>query len=220
MRMVKAQLESKMKTMWCVIAAFFSAALPSGAIGQAAAQTGAVYLNDGAVIFSNANSDFLTIEVHGESPDIFQKDGCNFVNVNGKTIQFNLVSLSDFLSSGEINTSDEPGILRRHMKFESSYIEKNLKARLDIKAETGKCRNGKAFLVWSFPMPKNRDSVKARLFFTVVTKNHVLILEGIIARDTDYRETFGILEAAMNTLALRQFPVNPIILSDSLNAVK
>ncbi len=181
---------------------------------------GAVYTKEGVTVFSNFENDFFTFEIRGKNPHAFQKGRNFFVNVNDKGFQYNVVSLSGFLSPEEMKNKNDSAVLRKHMNFELKYFEAEVKTRLDVKAENKKSRNGRMILVWSFAMPKQDGNVKKQLIVSTMTKSHVLVLNGIIIKEKDYKETCKILENAMNSLRLQETAIHPEALQVSLKQKK
>jgi hypothetical protein len=177
---------------------------------------GAVCTKNGVVAFSNWENDFFTFQLKGKKSQVRREHGTFVVNLDGRGIQFNVVSLSDFLSSEEMKNKNDSAVLWKHMNFERSYFEEHLKTRLNVKAENKKCGNGRAILVWSFKMPEKKDgNVKKQLFVSTRLKSHVLVLNGIILKESEYKEMFKILENGMSTLLLKDTPINPEGLEDA-----
>ena len=171
---------------------------------------GAVITKEGVMAFSNWENDYFTFELKGKNPQVSKKFGTFLVNLNGKGIQFNVVNVSDFLTPEEIKKCDDSAVLWKHMKFERSYFEENLKTSLAVKAENKKCGNGRPILVWSFKMPEKKDgNVKKQLIVSTVTKNHVLTCNGILLKEKDYKDFYNVLADGMNSLRLEKNPINP-----------
>ncbi len=181
---------------------------------------GTIYTQDGVLVISNMENDFFTFKIRGKNPQAFKKHGNFFVNVNDKGVQYNVVSFSDFLSPEEMKNKNDSAVLQKHMKFELKYFEDKLKIRLDVKAENKKCKNGRLILVWSFTMPKQAGNVKKQLIVSTITRNHVLVLNGIILKEKDYKEFYKILENGMNSLQLKETAINSEALQDSLKQKK
>jgi hypothetical protein len=186
---------------------------------------GTVNTKDGVLVFSNKENDFFTFKLEGKNPNAFMKGGNFFVNVNNKGFQYNVVSFNDFLSPEEMKNKNDSIVLQKHLKFELKYIEENLKTHLDLKVENKKCKNGRIILVWSFTMPQKAEnakklqdveSVKKQLFISTITKNHVLVLNGIIVKEKDYNEFYKILVNGMNSLRLKETATDPDAMEDSL----
>jgi hypothetical protein len=207
-----------MKSFRFGISTLFVMVMLASAQDNGPSPIGMVYTKTGLLVFSNDDNDFFTFEINGEKPNAFQKDGYNFINVNNKTIQFNIESFADFLSSK--NKMPELDILQANLKYELKNMEETMKTKLDVKIENKKCKNGRLILVWSFKMPKQYTSTKMQLYVTTVTKNHVLVLNGVISKESNYEEIDRILENGMNSLKPREIAINPYALQDSIKNQK
>jgi len=62
------------------------------------APVGTVHTKDGVLAFSNLHNDYFTFELKVKNASAYQSHGTYFVKFDGKGIQFNVVSCSDFLS--------------------------------------------------------------------------------------------------------------------------
>jgi hypothetical protein len=137
-----------------------------------------------------------------------QKEGHYFMNVDGKLMQLMTAPLSDFLTREEIAARSDSTMLQKHMKFELANFEKIMNAPLNPDHKLRLLSKGRLALIWSFKMPKRLDNVSEQLFFSTITKNHVLILNGIISNKSDYKELSRIMEKAFKSLTLKNKPVD------------
>jgi len=115
---------------------------------------------------------------------------------------------SDFLTAEDIKSRSDTAILQKHMKFELADFEKAIKTSFKVQQETRKLSKERVVLVWSFKMPKQFDKVSEQLFFSTVTKNHVLLLNGVITQKSDYKELYKVMENAMKSLAIKDKPID------------
>jgi hypothetical protein len=179
-----------------------------------------VATKNGALLFNNADNDYFTFEIQGKNLKPFQKDGHSFININGKLIQFMAAPFSDYLTAEDIKSRNDSLILQKQMKFESANFEKVMKTTLTVEQKTKKLAHGRIALVWSFKMPKQYDKVTDQLFFSTVTKNHVLLLNGVITQKSDYKELSTIMQKALESLVIKDKPIEADDFKDSTEKTK
>lgn len=176
---------------------------------------GTIAVKNGMLVYSNLGEDFFTFKIRGKKIVPFQENGIFFMNVDGKGMQYTIVPFSNFLSPDEMKNENDTLVLRKHLDFESEHIEKMLKTHPEITKINKICKDGRPILVWSFKMPDQGENVKMQLCVTTVVKSHVLMLNGIIVNEADYKKMCKLLEDGMATLQLREAAITPEAFKDS-----
>ena len=205
---------------WLILSVVFLAFAQEEEEEEEEPQVGALYTKHGIVVVSNKGEDYIVFELLGENPKLLKDGGNYFVNFNGHGVQFNIIPFSDFLSPEEIKKGNDPDILQKYADFELKYFEESANIRLDVKTERKKSKKGKPLLIWSFTMPEQTKNVTKQLFMAVALSKKVLGLNGIVVKSEDYANIYNILEHAMNSLQVRNTPVDPNVINDSLKTLK
>lgn len=146
---------------------------------QAAQEDGWVVIktNEGLLFVWNVREMHFTLAIKGKEVKPINDPDHIFFNVDGKVLQIQLASISDFAPDAKEKKLDDQAILAAHRDWESKFIEELLHSTLKVQRFNAKLSNGGDASIWQFDMPEGMNAgAKKQLYLTIVRSDYVLLL--------------------------------------------
>lgn len=158
----------------------------------------AIKTADGFLFVWNRPDLYFTISIKGKDIQPLNDPAHVFFNVDGMVFQLQVAEISEFAPDARIKKLDDKTILAAHRDWESKFVEGLLGKKLQVQTLNTRLSNGGDALLWQFDMPEgiNADA-KKQLYLTIVSKNYVLLLNGVV-------------NAAVTETAVRKYLLNTI----------
>lgn len=144
----------------------------------------ALKLDEGILFVWNRPDIHFTLTVKGKEIKPLNDSDHIFFNVDGKVLQIQLASISDFAPDAKEKKLDDKSILAAHRNWETKFIEGLLHSKIRVQTFNPKLSNGSDASLWQFDMPEGMNAeAKKQLYLTIVRNNYVLLLNSA-ASDT------------------------------------
>ncbi len=195
-----------------VISLLLSTLLSAGARPQESGVS-AVKTADGFVLVWNEPGVYFTLAVKGRNVRPMNSTEHVFFNVDGVVFQVQTVAVKEFMKDFRDGKPDDATILAAHRDWESKFISESLLgAKLDVKTAPLKLGDGRDALLWKFDMPEMpegaQSSAKEQLYLTVVSGDHVILLNGVVEGDVPEAAVQKFLLDTLSTLRASAKPIN------------
>jgi hypothetical protein len=162
----------------------------------------ALKTDDGILFVWNRTGLSFTLSIKGR--EIRPMDGENILfMVDGSVLQIQSLPISDFAPDARAKKLDDKSILSAHRDWESKYLETELlHSKLTVQSTSEKLANGSQVLIWQFDLPERLQTsdAKKQLYVTVVAKDYIILLNGVVTATTSEATVRSFLLDKMSTL--------------------
>jgi hypothetical protein len=176
----------------------------------------AIKTGDGILFVWNNASLHFALSIKGKDIQPLNDPDHIFFNVDGLVFQIQSLPVSNFLPDQKRQGLNDKSILAAHREWESKYIEGLLNKKLAVQSSSEKV-NGSDVLIWQFDVPEglNNDS-KKQLYLTVVSKDYVLLLNGVVTATVSESVARKFLLDTLATLKVSSTPISVKELQESI----
>src|SRR5947207_1551250 len=172
---------------------------------------------DGYLLVWNRPDFHFTVSIKGKDIKPLNDTEHVFFNVDGLVFQVQLASISEFLPRTKDKKLDDRSILAAHRDWESKFIEDLLHSKLKVQSFNARLSNGTDALMWQFDLPEGFNSdAKKQLYLTVVSKDYVLLLNGVATAAISEEAVRKFLLDTIATLKISPTPIDVKKLSESI----
>jgi hypothetical protein len=177
----------------------------------------AIKTADGFLFVWNRPDLHFTIAIKGKDIRPLDEPEHIFFNVDGMVFQLQLAEISEFAPDARMKKLDDKTILAAHRDWESKFVEGMLGKKLQVQTLNAKLSNGGDALLWQFDMPEGMNAdAKKQLYLTIVSKNYVLLLNGVANAAVSETIVRKYLLDTISTLKISLVPIDVSQLSESI----
>ena len=179
-------------------------------------ESGAIKTSSGFLLVWNQPNNYYILEIKGK--DVRQASTEHkFFSVDGMFLQIADVPIENFLQARKKQNLDDKAILESHREWEAKYMEGEYKAKLGIESSWQKLTNGKDALLWLASVPEGaKTNVKKQVYLTVVQRDYVLMLGGVVTSTITESATQQLLLKTIETLKTSDKPSDLQKLRDAI----
>jgi hypothetical protein len=176
----------------------------------------AIKTGDGILFVWNHPTLHFTLSLKGKDIQPLNDPEHAFFNVDGLIFQIQSLPVSNFLPDQKRQGLDDKSVLAAHRDWESKFLEGFLNKKLAVQSSSEKF-NGSEVLIWQFEMPEGLNSdAKKQLYLTVVSKDYVLLLNGVVTATISENVARKFLLDTLATLKVSSTPISVKELQESI----
>ena len=181
----------------------------------------AIKTADGFLLVWNQPDIHFTLGIKGKEVRPLNSTEHVFFNLDGVVFQAQCVAISEFINDAQKQKLNDMSILLAHKDWESQFIESTLLGKkLNVQTVPQKLSNGGEALLWKFEMPTMpavaNSSVKEQIYLTVVTGDHVILLNTVVDEAISESTAQKFLLDTISTLKVSSKPINVQELQESI----
>lgn len=155
----------------------------------------------GYVLVWNKKDNYFTLEVKGKEVKPQMDTKYVFMGVDGITLQVTSVPFKAFLKDSKNKTPSE--ILKAHQEWEAEYLGSLDNEKLNVETSAQKLSDGRDVLFWKYDMREGASkSVKKQFYLAMLSRNHVVLLNGVVSiytNDDAVRQLLFVTAATLKT---------------------
>lgn len=163
----------------------------------------ALKTDEGVLFLWNRPGLSFTLSIKGKEIRPANAGENIFFMVDDVVLQIQSLPIRNFAPDARKNKLDDKTILMAHRDWEVKFLETELlRQKLTVKSSDQKLSNGTDALIWHYDLPESfRDAdAMAQMYVTVVAKDHVILLNGVINSTASEATVRGFLLNVIGTL--------------------
>jgi len=177
----------------------------------------ALQLDDGILFVWNRPDLHFTLTIKGTDISPLNDPNHIFFKVDGKVLQIQMASVSEFAANAKEKKLDDKSILAAHRDWEAKFLEGVLQSKVKVQLISANLSNVSEVSAWQFDMPENLNAeAKKQIYVSVVTKPYVLVLNGVATATVSDEVARKFLLETMSTLKVSPTRIDIKKLSESL----
>jgi hypothetical protein len=177
----------------------------------------AIKTDEGVLFVWNVRGLYFTLSLKGKEIKPLNDPEHIFFSVDGLIFQVQLAAVRDFAPDAKTTKLDDRAILAAHRDWEAKFIEDLLKSKLKVQNFNAKLSSGSDASLWQYDMPEGMNAeAKKQIYLTVVSKDYVLLLNGVSTATISDEVVRKFLLDTIATLKISPTPVDLKKLSDSI----
>jgi hypothetical protein len=177
----------------------------------------AIKTDQGILFVWNVGSLYFTLSINGKEIKPIDDPKHIFFMVDGRPLQIQVAAIDNFAPDAKDKKLDERAILAAHRDWEAKFVEEMLNSKLIVRTFNAKLSNGNDASMWQFDMPESLKSTATKqLYLTVVTKDHVLLLNTEATATISDADGRKFLLDTMATLKVSPTPIDVDKLSEAI----
>ncbi|MBL0741219.1 hypothetical protein [Chryseolinea lacunae] len=153
----------------------------------------------GAMIVYNGRTNAFSFRIAADS--IGTPENPNFLWVDGKLLQATIIPFVQKANYADLDEAEQKRLLEAYRKYEQSYFEKELNAKLKTKAEFITL-NHKTMLLWTIEMPKDSGNLSKQFFIFTICFDQMLTFNMPVEKGQDEVGVKDVLTRTAESLEL------------------